>query len=47
MLCCLRFNVIDIRLGVIHVGAAFQARLDSYYLTATSFRGWKAAPTRN
>ena len=37
----------QIRLGVIHVGAAFQPRLNGYYIRATSFRDWKAIPTRN
>jgi hypothetical protein len=38
---------INLRLGFIHVGAAFQPRLSSYDVGATSFRGWKATPMRN
>jgi predicted AAA+ superfamily ATPase len=36
----------NLRLGVIHVGAAFQPRLNGYCVRTTSFRGWKATPTR-
>jgi hypothetical protein len=35
-----------LKLGVIHVEAAFQPRLNGYYVGATS-RGWKATPTEN
>jgi len=42
-----QINAINLRLAVIHVGAAFQPRLNGYYHRVTSFRGWKATPTRN
>jgi len=32
-------NVINLRLGVVHVGAAFQPRLNGYHVRATSLRG--------
>ena len=46
-ICGLEFNAINLRQGVIHVGAAFQPRLNGYYFRVTSFRGWKATPTWN
>jgi hypothetical protein len=39
--------VADLRIGVISVGAAFQPRLSDYRFRATSFRGWKATPTKS
>ena len=43
--CKFDHNVINLRLGVIHVGAPFQPRFNGNYVSATSSRGWKATPT--
>ena len=40
-------NAVNLRIGSISVGAAFQPRSNDFGVGATSFRGWKATPTRN
>jgi len=37
VICYLKFNVINLRIGVISLGAAFQPRLNDYGFRATSF----------
>ena len=39
-------NVINLRLGVIHVGAAFQPRLSGYCVRATFFVAGKPLPRK-
>ena len=41
----LDINAINIRIGGVPVGAAFQPRLNNDDFKAISFRGWKATPT--
>ena len=41
----LDINAINIRIGGVPVGAAFQPRLNNDGFKAISFRGWKATPT--